>query len=168
MRGRSVRTITSRILATIVLSAAVLTTGAVSAQSAQSPAPDIPMLAGIRTVTHSTFDRIVLDFSGPRPQVSSRFVDKLVRDGSGEIEELPGAAFAEIRMTPAQAHDFAGNSSYPRPRRFRTANLNNVTAIAITGDYEAYLSVGVGMGKQTWVNAFTLDAPTRVVIDVGR
>ena len=63
MRGRSVRTITSRILATIVLSAAVLTTGAVSAQSAQSPDPDIPMLAGIRTVTHSTFDRIVLGFS---------------------------------------------------------------------------------------------------------
>src|ERR671917_2263206 len=60
MRGRSVRTITSRILATIVLSAAVLTTGAVSAQS---PDPDIPMLAGIRTVTHSTFDRIVLGFS---------------------------------------------------------------------------------------------------------
>ncbi len=71
-------------------------------------------------------------------------------------------------MTPAQAHDDAGNSNYPGPRKFRTANLNNGTAIAITGDYEAYLSVEVGMRKQTWVNAFTLDAPTRVVIDVGR
>ena len=162
------RTITSRILATVFLSVAVLTAGAVPARSAQPPAPDIPVLTGIRTAAHPAFDRIVLDFSGPRPQVSSRFVDKLVRDGSGEPEELPGAAFAEVGMTPAQAHDFAGNSSYPGPRKFRTANLNNVTAVAITGDYEAHLLVGIGMRKQTWVNAFTLDAPTRVVIDIGR
>jgi hypothetical protein len=161
-------TIIRRIFATLVLSTAVATAGAVPAQSAQPPAPDIPELTGIRTAMHPTFDRIVLDFSGPRPQVSCRFVDELVRDGSGEIEMLPGAAFAEVRMTPAQAHDDAGNSSYPGPRKFRTANLNNGTAIAITGDYEAYLSVGVGMRKQTWVKAFTLDAPTRVVIDVGR
>ena len=160
--------ITSRIFATFVLSAAVLTAGAVPAQSAQPPAPEIPVLTGIRTATHPTFDRIVLDFSGPRPHVSSQFVDELVHDGSGEIETLPGAAFAEARMTPAQAHDDAGNSSYPGPRKFRTPNLNNVTAIAITGDYESYLSVGVGMRKQTWDNAFALDAPTRVVIDVGR
>ncbi len=162
------RTITSRILAIFLLSAAVLTAGAVPAQSAQPPAPDIPMFTGIRTATHPTFDRIVLDFSGPRPQVSSRFVDKLIRDGSGETEELPGAAFAEVGMMPAQAHDFAGNSSYPGPRKFRTTNLNNVMAVAITGDYEAHLLVGVGMRERTWVNVFTLDAPTRVVIDVGR
>lgn len=41
-------------------------------------------------------------------------------------------------------------------------------AVAITGDYEAYLTLGIGMRKQIWVGAFTLDAPTRVVIDVGR
>ena len=162
------RTSTSRILATLLLSAVVLTAGAVPAQSAQPPAPDIAMLTGIRTATHPTFDRIVLDFSGPQPQVGSRFVDKLVRDGSGETEELPGAAFAEVGMMPAQAHDFAGNSSYPGPRKFRTTNLNNVTAMAITGDYEAHLLVGIGMRERTWVKTFTLDAPTRVVIDVGR
>jgi hypothetical protein len=162
------RTITSRILATVFLSVAVLTAGAVPARSAQPPAPDIPVLTGIRTAAHPAFDRIVLDFSGPRPQVSSRFVDKLVRDGSGETEELSGAAFAEVQMTPAQAHDDAGNSSYPGPRKLRTRDLNNVMAIAITGDYEAHLSIGVGMRMQTWIKTFTLDAPTRVVIDVGR
>ncbi|MDQ4010653.1 MAG: hypothetical protein M3228_08160 [Actinomycetota bacterium] len=63
-------------------------------------------------------------------------------------------------MTPAQAHDDAGNPSYPGPRKFRTHDLNNVMAIAITGDYEAHLPIGVGMRKQTWVKMFTLDAPT--------
>jgi hypothetical protein len=56
----------------------------------------------------------------------------------------------------------------PGPRKFRTRNLSNVMAVAITGDYEAYLTLGIGMRKQTWVKVFTLDAPTRVVIDVGR
>jgi len=56
----------------------------------------------------------------------------------------------------------------PGPRKFRTRNLTNVMALAVSGDYEAVLSVGVGMRKQTWVKVFTLDAPTRVVIDVGR
>ncbi len=101
-------------------------------------------------------------------QVSSRFVDELIQDGSGDIEWLTGAAFAEVVATPAQAHDDAGHPSYPGAQKFRTRNLSNVMAVAITGDYEAYLSIGVGMRKQTWVNVFTLTAPTRVVIDVGR
>jgi hypothetical protein len=43
-----------------------------SAQSTQPSAPDIGVLTGIRTGVHPGFDRVVLDFSGPRPQVSSR------------------------------------------------------------------------------------------------
>ncbi len=157
--------ITRRILATFLLSAAVVTAGAVPAQSA---VPDIPVLTRIRTGVHPTVDRIVLDLSGPRPQVSSRFVDELVQDGSGNVEWLTGAAFAEVHATPAQAHDEVGHPSFEGPRKFRTPNLTNVMAVAITGDYEGVLSVGVGMRKQTWIKAFTLTGPTRVVIDVGR
>jgi hypothetical protein len=40
-------------------------------------------------------------------------------------------------------------------------------AITVTGDYEGVLSVGIGMRKQTWIKASTLNSPTRVVIDVG-
>ena len=156
-----------RLLTTLVLSAGLIAAGAVPAQSAVPSAPDIPVLTGIRTGTHSTFDRIVLDFSGPQLRVRSRFVDALTRDGSGSIEWLPGAVFAEVHATPAQAHDNAGHSSYPRPRKFRTRNLTNVVAVAITGDYEGVLSMGIGMRQQTSVKVFTLTGPTRVVIDVG-
>jgi hypothetical protein len=117
---------------------------------------------------HPAFDRVVLDFSGPPPQVSSRFVDELIQDGSGDIEWLTGAAFAEVIATPAYTHDDQGNFSWPGPRKFRIRNLTNVMAVAVPGDYEAVLSIGVGMRKQTWVNVFTLTAPSRVVIDVGR
>lgn len=67
------------------------------------PPPDTPVLIGIRTGVHSTFDRIVLDFSGPQPRVSSRFVDELTRDGSGNIEWVTGAAFAQVRDARAGA-----------------------------------------------------------------
>ncbi|MGH3836460.1 MAG: AMIN-like domain-containing (lipo)protein, partial [Pseudonocardiaceae bacterium] len=146
--------ITRRTIAILLLSAAVVTAGAVPAQSAVQPAPDTPVLTGIRTGVHPNFDRIVLDFSAPRPQVSSRFVDELIQDGSGDIEWLTGAAFAEIQMNPAQAHDDQGNPSTPGPRKFRTRNLSNVMAVAITGDYEAYLTLGIGMRRQTWVTVF--------------
>jgi len=77
---------TRRLLGTLVLSAGLVAAGAVPAQSAVPPAPDIPVLTGIRTGLHPTFDRIVLDVSGPRPQVGSRYVDELTRDGSGATE----------------------------------------------------------------------------------
>jgi hypothetical protein len=156
---------TGRILATLVLIATVIMASAVPAQSV---VPDIAVLTGIRTAAHPTFDRIVLDLPGPHPQVSSRFIDELTRDGSGEVEWLAGAAFAGVQVTPAQAHDDAGHPSYPGPQKYRTRNLANVVAVAITGDYEGVLSVGVGMRKQTWIKVFTLHSPTRVVMDVGR
>ncbi|MFN2496187.1 MAG: hypothetical protein ABR608_09820 [Pseudonocardiaceae bacterium] len=157
------------VLATLLLSAAVVTAAAVPGQSAASQEPEVQMLTGIRTGVHPTFDRIVLDFTdGPRPQVNSRFVDELTQDPSGQIEWLTGCAFAEVVVHGAQAHDFDGNPTYPGPQKFRTRNLTNVMAVAITGDFEATLSIGVGMRKQTWVNVFTLTGPNRVVIDVGR
>lgn len=138
------------------------------AAPANPAVPDTPVLTGIRTGTHPTFDRIVLEFAGPRPQVSSRFVDELIRDGSGNVERLPGAVFAEIRVSPAQAHNGAGQPSYGGPRRLFTGALRNVTAFAITGDFEGVLSLGVGMRRKTWVHTSTLSGPTRVVVDVGR
>jgi hypothetical protein len=45
------------------------------------------VLTGIRTGVHPSFDRIALDLSGAAPQLySSRLVDALIRDGSGDIE----------------------------------------------------------------------------------
>ena len=40
-------------------------------------------------------------------------------------------------------------------------------AVAVTGDFEGVLSIGLGTRYQSWVRVFTLTAPTRVVIDVG-
>ena len=141
---------------------------------AAAPAPAAgaqltPVLTGIRTGLHPTFDRIVLDLSGPRTMTTTHgFTDELRADGSGEVVWLTGADFVEVVVHGAAAHDDAGNRTYPGPDRFRTRNLSNVMAVALTGDFEATLSVGVGTRHRSWVRVFTLASPTRVVIDVGR
>lgn len=155
-------------LATILLGTAVVTAGVVPTQAVASQ-NSVPTLTGIRTGVHPTFDRIVLDFSGGRPlQIDSRFIDELIEDPTGNIAWLTGCAFAEVTMQGVAAHDDAGNSTYLGPQKFRTRNLTNVMAVAITGDFEATLNIGIGMRKQTSVKVFTLTGPDRVVIDVAR
>jgi hypothetical protein len=152
-----------------ILAVAATTLALVGGLVAATPASatSTPVLTGIRTGQHPGYDRIVLDMSGPAPGVSYRNVDELIEDASGQIAWLTGEYFVAVTATPAAAHDVAGNSTYTGERKFRTRNLRNVMAVAVTGDFEGYLSIGLGTRTRTWVRVFTLTAPTRVVIDVG-
>lgn len=151
-----------------MLTALALVMGGGTVAAAASASSIVPTLTNIRTGLHTGFDRIVLDLQGtPAPQVTNRWVDELIADGSGEIVWLTGEHFVEVVSTPAAAHTDSGARSYANPDKFRTRNLRNVMAVAITGDYEAYLSIGIGTRNKTWVRTFTLGSPTRVVIDVG-
>lgn len=165
------RTITRRagtVLGALVLSAAAVGTVAGPAQSAVSPGTP-GALTAIRTGVHPTYDRIVLDFPGGAPAVRrSEFVPKLIRDGSGEVEPMPGSAFADVTMFPARTTDLNGRPTYTGPRKVLNPGLNNVTGFAITGDYEGYLTIGMGMRRHTSLHVFTLTGPPRVVIDVAR
>jgi hypothetical protein len=139
-----------------------------AAGPAQAADPVVPALTAIRTGLNTGFDRVVLDLSsGPSPSVSYQLVDELIADGSGEVVWLTGEFFINVVVTPAAAHDAAGNPTYPGPQKFRTRNLHNVMAVAVTGDFEAHLSIGLGVRSRTAVNVFTLTGPNRVVIDVA-
>lgn len=156
-----------RALAAVVL----LLTGSgilAAASPAQGAAPVIPTLTNIRTGLNTGFDRVVLDLgSGPAPAVSYQLTDELTADPSGEIVWLTGQYFINVSATPAAAHDLTGNPTYTGPEKFRTRNLANVMAVALTGDFEAHLTIGLGVRSRTAVNVFTLTAPNRVVIDVA-
>jgi hypothetical protein len=158
-------TLSRRALGALV--AIVLVVGGGVTAAAQ-PATTLPALTAIRTGQHPGFDRVVLDLSGsPTPTVTNRWVDELTADGSGEVVWLTGEHFVEVVSSPAAAHDDAGNLTYAGPDKFRTRNLRNVMAVALIGDFEGYLSIGLGLRTQTWVRTSTLTSPARVVIDVG-
>lgn len=147
---------------TLMLAGALAAVTPVSAAAQQ-----IPTMTNIRTGQNPGFDRVVLDLtSGPAPAVRYDLVDELIADGSGEIVWLTGEYFIAVTATPAAAHDDAGNPTYPGPQKFRTRALRNVMAVAVTGDYEGTLSIGLGVRSRTPVTVFTLTSPNRVVIDV--
>ncbi|MFJ6672426.1 hypothetical protein ACIQMJ_15070 [Actinosynnema sp. NPDC091369] len=154
-------------LLVFVLAAVGVVVPAASVSASASSTTQTPVLTGIRTGRHVDFDRVVLDLVGSRPEFFVRCVDQLRYDGSGEPVPLPGAYFLEVRLAPAAAHDDAGNPTYTGPRQFGTPGLTNVQAVAITGDFEANLTVGLGLRSDSWHRVFLLDSPTRVVIDVG-
>jgi hypothetical protein len=157
-----------RALAVLAPLALALTGGLVAAAPAPADAPLTPQLTGIRTGLHPGFDRIVLDMSGPQAMATDyQYADELFEDPTGEIVWLTGADFVAVVVHGAAAHDDLGNPTYLGPEKFRTRNLTNVMAVALTGDFEATLGVGVGTKHRSWVRVFTLSAPTRVVIDVG-
>jgi hypothetical protein len=151
------------------LTAIVLTfLGIAAATPASATQTGTATMTGIRTGLNTGFDRIVLDMTGAQPGVSyTNYLDELIADGSGEIVWLTGQYFVSVVANPARAHDDAGNPTYTGPQKFRTRNLRNVMAVAVTGDFEGYLSIGLGIRYQSWVRVFTLGSPTRVVIDVG-
>ena len=124
-------------------------------------------LREMRHGRHEDYDRVVLEFDGVPPQCTAEFVDQLTADGSGLPVSLPGNAFLSVGMFPSSSAGDDGRRAYTGPDEFETPDLTNVVAVTITGDFEGYLHVGVGMRDRTHYQVFSLADPTRVVIDVG-
>jgi hypothetical protein len=154
-----------RALAAVML----LLAGTLAAAGPAQAASTTPALINIRTGLNPGFDRIVLDLSaGNVPgTLSYQLVDELTSDPSGEIVWLTGEYFINVSAFALVAHDANGNPTYTGPQKFRTRNLANVMAVAVTGDFEAATTIGIGVRTRTAVNVFTLTSPNRVVIDVA-
>jgi hypothetical protein len=141
-----------------VLLTAVLATLAIVPAASAEPIAD---LTGIRTGRHATFDRVVLDLSGPQPGVQSFVTNEVTNCASGKPISLPGNEFLEVHAQPARAWNYAG------PRSFPTPELANVRGIAISCDFEADLGVDIGYDKPGSAHTVSfLDNPLRLVIDI--
>jgi hypothetical protein len=155
---------------TALTTLAIMLCGTVVAASpavSATAVPPVPVMRNIRTGLHEGFDRVVVDLDGERPGVTTRWTDGLTNDPRGDEVFLTGEFFLTVVMNPAQGHNDSGNPTWFFPEKFRTRDLHNVMAVAVIGDFEGHLSIGLGTRSQTWVRAFTLDSPTRVVIDIG-
>ncbi|UGQ13828.1 hypothetical protein LO772_09650 [Yinghuangia sp. ASG 101] len=136
--------------------------GSVAAASAPS------LLTDIRTGSHPTFDRIVLDFAGNVPAYGSTGgPDQLTNCASGQTVPLTGTEYTEITTTNAAAHDDNGNPTYTGPRVVYTPQLAKVTGFAVTCDFEGHLNVGFATtAGVTEIHTFPLSNPSRIVVDV--
>lgn len=112
---------TRRALGALAATVLTLAGGIAAAAAASSAPPPIPVLTDIRTGQHPGFDRIVLDWSGPAPEVRTDDVEDLRSDGSGEIFWLTGEFFVQAVASPA--HPTARTGHAPTPTRSASAPL---------------------------------------------
>ncbi|GAA5043435.1 hypothetical protein HNP84_004423 [Thermocatellispora tengchongensis] len=123
-------------------------------------------VTGARYARHDDYDRVVIDLDGQIPGYTIRWVDEVVQDGSGEPVEVPGGAYLQITLTPAQAHDDTGESTWAGGPIFQ-AGLPNVRSVVRNGDFEGIVSVALALDHKAGFRALEQRSPNRLVIDVA-
>jgi hypothetical protein len=151
-----------------VLLAAALVLASAPAVLAGSAA-DFPTLVDVRAGHRPGFDCLVFEFEGGLPASTSvEWVDRVTQDGSGRPVTIQGEAFLLVSLHGVLGHELTTpmESTYgPRARAFA---LPNVAHVVNAGDFEAVVSFGVGLMRQTRILRTTqLRDPARFVIDVA-
>lgn len=122
-------------------------------------------ITAVRTASHPGFDRFVVQFGGggvPGYRVNRQAGAQFVEDGRGSTVTLRGSAGILVRLFPASA---AG--TYGGPSDLVTG-LPALREARLVGDYEGYVSWGLGLAQQPCMRVFTMTNPSRLVVDVRR
>lgn len=131
------------------------------------PAPrEVALLTDVRAARHDGFDRVVFELgSGSAPGYHLEYIDRPVRKcGSGDVAPIAGDAWLEVRFEPANAHAPSGAPTIAK--REQTVDLEVVSELEQTCDFEAVVSWVVGVKRPNRYRVLTLDAPLRLVVDV--
>ena len=162
-----VRWLLSSLVALVLAVPLVLALGPASSGAERaSSAPTTPVLVAVRAAHRDGVDRVVFEFRGGLPATRQvGYVDRLFADGSGRRVRVAGQALLRVRFERAQAHTDDGSPT-AAPRRVAYALPNVMTAVR-AGDFEAVTTYGLGLAKRTPVRVTTLQAPPRVVVEVG-
>jgi hypothetical protein len=140
-------------------------TAATAGAAAGVTAPAAPTLTQIRAAHHLGYDRLVFQFSGGVPaRHSAYYVSQVVVDPSGQPVKVTGSALLRVAFFPVTGHDAQGLSTYGAGQR--TYALPGIIQVVNAGDFEAVVSLGVGLARAEPFRMFTLTGPSRVVIDV--
>jgi hypothetical protein len=127
--------------------------------------PPVPLLTNIRSATHPAegYDRIVFDFQGTLPGYEVRYVSEVRGDPSDLPIAVPGRRFLLITFRPAQAHTDAGTPT--GAPRSETLSYPMMKGYAIAGDFEAVLTVAIGVDDVVGYRVGELSG--RIYLDVA-
>jgi hypothetical protein len=124
-------------------------------------------LTAVRTARHAGYDRVVFQFSGGIPAIKAERAGAIYADPKGTKISLPGHAFLHVVFRGASA-------TCPQPFHrtwtgpsVLTPRYPQLLAVKPAGDFEGYLSFGLGLAAKRPYHVSTLTGPDRVVIDVS-
>ncbi|HKC26591.1 MAG TPA: hypothetical protein VKB75_01145 [Jatrophihabitans sp.] len=120
-------------------------------------------ITDVRTARHPTYDRFVVEFSTarlPHYQVTPKSSAVFTLDPSGRRVQLLGRAGILVVL-----HTATGVGTYHGAADFRTG-FPQLREARRLGDFEGYVSWGLGLAHQSCKRVSTLTNPTRLVLDV--
>jgi hypothetical protein len=113
---------------------------------------------------HAGYDRLVIRSRNGTPTAAVRYVARVDGDPSGLPIPLLGTAKLHVELQIARAHTEGGRSLLPATLTPRCPNLRQVKA---AGDFEGYVSFGLGLDRRAGFRVWRASAPDRIVIDVA-
>lgn len=127
-------------------------------------APTATLLA-TTTGTHAGFDRIVFEFDERVPGYHVEYIDRPVRKcGSGDVTQIAGDGWLEVRMSPARAHTDEGRPTLTG--REHILDLPLLSELEMTCDFEGIVTWVAGVASPNRYQVRELDNPPRLVIDI--
>lgn len=129
-------------------------------------APPVPELMDVRTGKHEDFDRVVFEFRDAVPGYRVEYISPPATEcGSGFDVPVNGDAALQVQMSPAAAHNDAGESTFALQEL--SPGLPSILEVERTCDFEGILTWVVGLVEEADFSVFTLQEPARVVVDVA-
>ncbi|WP_270889304.1 AMIN-like domain-containing (lipo)protein [Pedococcus sp. 5OH_020] len=127
----------------------------------------LPVLKAIKAGRHGSYERVVLEFTASYGEVKVRYVPVVHQDPSDKVVPLRGSSFLEVVVQGAVATwEATPITPYTGPSTVKTG-FPTVKQVSISGDFEAVLSFGVGLGRTAGFRVARLRSPDRLVLDVA-
>jgi hypothetical protein len=136
-----------------------------------STAKNIALLERVAVGRHEGFDRVVFQFREGVPGYRVEYIDPPIKeDGSGNVVQVKGNAYVQVRMEPASGFDLntaEGVLVYKGPKRIdgSTAAAGVIQELVRTGDFEAVLTWVVGLSDRVDFRVTTTQSPARLIVD---
>jgi hypothetical protein len=124
-------------------------------------------LTGIRSAQHAAFDRVVFQFRGRVPGYDVRYLPAVTQDPSDQPIPLQGRAFIRVVLRGASTSPGPGGGPVPSLVGTITPGFQSLKQVKAAGDFEHYLTFGIGLDDRVGFRVFTLTDPFRVVIDIA-
>ena len=123
----------------------------------------LPEILSVEVEHHDTFDRVVLQFSGPVPGYYIRYVPEVTADPSDEPVPLQGSAFMIVTVHSSAS---AQVGAPPAPQDRQQPGFPQLRELVGAGDFEGYVSYGLGLSSASGFRVSTLTDPFRLVVDL--
>lgn len=132
------------------------------------PQPADLQLQDVRAGSHGDIDRVVFEYAGTGlPSYVAGYVDTPRQQASGNVMEVPGAAHLEVNVQ-GTAGDMMRTDAPITAMGSKGVAAGNIADVYLGSIFEADSQFFIGLDGQRGYKIYTLEDPTRVVVDIAR